>query len=62
MRRHLFVGGAIVAAAVIAAVLAGYGSHHQAYGGGQSATISTDELHRQVDAAALPIMQVEEPY
>jgi hypothetical protein len=29
---------------------------------GQTVTISADELHRQVDASSLPVLQVQEPF
>jgi hypothetical protein len=62
--RTLFAGAIIaVAAAVIAAVTAGPAIGPQASRADrQPATISTHDLHRQVDASKLPIEWVAEPY
>jgi len=60
MRKPVFV---IVAAGVAtAAVIAGSVSYRGAYGSNQLPSISIQDMHRQVNAASMPVTVVAEPF
>ena len=64
MRIRIVYAGAIIAVtAAIVALLAGSALGPRAsHADRQPATISTHDLHRQVDASRLPVQSVAEPY
>ena len=62
MRKHTLVLGAIATIALTAVAVASLSGHRQAFSGSQPPTISTEDLHRQVDAGSLPVTHIDEPY
>lgn len=60
MRKYVLVLAA--AAIALSATLAGTKAQAPALGATEPPTISPEDLHRQIDARSLPLMQVEEPY
>jgi hypothetical protein len=62
MRKYVVVLGGLAAVTLIAAIVSAAGPHHPLLGASEHATISINDLQRQIDAGSLPITQVNEPY
>jgi hypothetical protein len=61
MRKHTLVLAALALVLNVATV-AGVNAQTPALGASEPATISPEDLYRQVDSATLPVTQVDEPY
>jgi hypothetical protein len=62
MHKHILVLGTLATLALTAAVVSGVNTHRQALSATEPATISIDKLHRSVNASALPLTHIEEPF
>jgi len=62
MSKRALVIGAVATIALIVAATTGLNSYRPASGASPPPGLSIEDLHRRVDAGALPVTEIHEPY